>query len=339
MTTRPRIADIAEQTGVSVATVSKVLNGRADVAQATRLRVEDALARSSYQRRRSANPASIPMVDLVFHELGSAWGIELIRGAEVAAQRAGAELVVSECGGSHVPWQSWMDSVLVRRPVGVVLVFADLTDRQRAQLKARSVPYVIVDPMGDVPDGVGAVGSANWRGGRLAVSHLVGLGHRRVAVVGGPKEVLSARQRVDGALDALRADGIPVVEDLVRWGRYRVEDGLAAGLDLLCGPDRPTGIFAGNDMQALGLYQAAGRLGLRVPEDVSVVGYDDLPLAAWVYPELTTVKQPLLEMAELAVQMVLDLAAGSPLAVRRVDLDVELVERASTAPPASRQVG
>lgn len=333
MSPRTTIADIAAQAGVSIPTVSKVLNGRSDVAAATRARVESALASSGYRRRRAATPVVVPMVDLVFHELGSAWGVELIRGAEAAAQAAGAQIVVSECGGTHQVWQSWIDSVLVRRPAGVVLVFTELDDDQRAQLASRSVPYVVVDPVGEVSEGVAAVGSANWRGGRLAVAHLVAAGHRRVGIIGGPRDTLSSRMRVDGGLDALRSAGVAVDQSLVAWGLYRVEDGLRLGLSMLSRPDPPTGIFAGNDMQALGIYQAAGRLGLRIPDDVSVVGFDDLPLAEWVYPLLTTVRQPLFEMAREAVGMVLDLASERPGAARRIDLDVDLVERDSVAAP------
>lgn len=332
MESRTTLAEIAAQAGVSIPTVSKVLNGRSDVAAVTRARVEEALVETGYRRRRAVAPVAIPMVDLVFHELGSAWGVELIRGAEAAAQAAGAEIVVSECGGSHNVRQSWIDSVLVRRPAGVVMLFTELDESQRAQLAARSVPYVIVDPVGEIPEGVAAVGSANWRGGRLGVARLVAAGHRRVALIGGPQDALSSRMRVDGGLDALVSAGLEVDDSLVRWGRYRVEDGLEIGLQLLSRPDRPSGIFAGNDMQALGVYQAAGRLGLRIPQDVSVVGFDDLPLAEWVHPLLTTVRQPLFEMAKEAVGMVLDLAAGKPGAARRIDLDVVLVERDSVAP-------
>ncbi len=333
MGTQVTMAQIATEAGVSIATVSKVLNGRADVSAGTRARVEGLLARYDYRPRRAASGAPpVPVVDLVFHQLGNPWAVEMMRGADTAARAAGAALTVTECGHDWRPQQAWLDSVVARRPSGVVLVFTTLDDDQRAQLRARAIPLVVVDPLHELPDEVPTVGSANWQGGRMAVKHLLGLGHRRIAVIGGPREVPTARMRVDGCLDAFRTAGVAVDEDLVRYGRYRHEDGLEIGRELLARPDRPTAVFAGSDMQALGVIRAAAELGLSIPGDLSVVGYDDIPLADWVVPRLTTVRQPLIEMAETAVRMVLDLAAGVP--VRRLDLAVELVERASTAPPA-----
>lgn len=164
--------------------------------------------------------------------------------------------------------------------------------------------------------------------------HLLKLGHRRIGMIGGPVETLCSRQRVDGYTDALRSTGVPVDPELIRSGDFGVASGHREATVLLGRKDRPTAIFAGSDMQALGVYQAARELGLDIPRDLSVVGYDDLPVAQWVGPTLTTVHQPLRQMAELATRLVLDLARGIQPAALRMDLAVEMRVRQSTSVPS-----
>lgn len=332
---RPTIASIAAELGVSVPTVSKVLNGRADVAAPTRARIEAALERHSYRRRnRGPGAGSPPLIDLAFHELDSAWSIEIIKGVEVAAANADVGVVLSEFGGEHLPQQRWLDAVLARRPLGVILVLSTFGAAQRHQLESRSIPFVVFDTAGEPPEGVPTVGSNNWSGGLAATRHLIGLGHRRIAVISGPADVLCSRARVDGFRSAHEEAGLTVDPALVHYGDFYVAGGYEYGMRLLTLPERPTAIFAGSDMQALGVLRAARELGLQVPRDLSVVGYDDLPLAAWIGPALTTVNQPLHAMATTATTMLLDLARGATPPLRRVELPTQLIVRESTAPPA-----
>lgn len=327
------IASIAAEAGVSVPTVSKVLNGRPDVAPETRSRIEEMLERHQYRRRRQRpTTGGQPLLDLVFHELDSAWSIEIIRGVEDAAAAAGVGVVLSELGGVHRPPQEWLDAALARRPLGVLLVLSSLDAAQRHQLESRSIPFVVVDTAGEPPEDVPTVGSNNWNGGLSATRHLLTLGHRRVAVISGPVDVLCSRARVDGYRSAHDEAGVPLDPTLTRWGDFYVDGGYENGLALLSRPDRPTAIFAGSDMQALGVLRAARELGLRVPEDLSVVGYDNLPLTEWIGPALTTVNQPLKEMAGTATRMVISLARGESIPNRRIDLATSLVVRESTAP-------
>lgn len=328
------IASIAAETGVSVPTVSKVLNGRADVAPGTRARVEAALERHRYRRRnRGPAAASPPLLDLAFHELDSAWSIEIIRGVEAAAAETGVGVVLSEFGGRHRPQQAWLDAVLARRPLGVILVLSELAGAQRHQLETRSIPFVVLDTAGQPPDDVPTVGSNNWNGGLSATRHLLGLGHRRVAVISGPADVLCSRARIDGFRSAHDELGLPVDPSLIRHGDFYVAGGYEHGKELLSRPDRPTAIFAGSDMQALGVLRAARDLGLDVPRDLSVVGYDNLPLTGWIGPALTTVDQPLQAMAGAATRLLVQLSRGESPPLLRVDLATELVVRESTAPP------
>ena len=212
-------------------------------------------------------------------------------------------------------------------------MLSDVDQAQRQQLETRSIPFVVVDTAGEQPPGVPTVGSANWAGGLAATRHLLGLGHRRIAVISGPGDVLCSRARIDGYRSALEEAGVALDPSFVRYGDFYVGGGFGHGMSLLERPDRPTAIFAGSDFQALGVLRAARELGLRVPEDLSVVGFDDLPVAEWIGPRLTTIRQPLQEMASTATRMVLSLARGETPANLRIDLATELIVRESTARP------
>jgi LacI family xylobiose transport system transcriptional regulator len=162
---------------------------------------------------------------------------------------------------------------------------------------------------------------------------LLELGHRRIAIITGPDFALSSRARLDGYRAALELAGVPGDPSLIGRGDFMIEGGLAQARQLLRLPDPPTAIFACNDGQAIGVYHAAHELGLRIPDDLSVVGFDDLPPIHWILPPLTTIRQPLTEMAAAATTMLMKLAQGQPLPQRRVELGTDLVIRGSTAPP------
>jgi DNA-binding LacI/PurR family transcriptional regulator len=235
-----------------------------------------------------------------------------------------------------IPGRRWFEGVLARRPMGVIAVFSDLTDEIREQLRAHDIPFVVVDPTGEPLHDTPSVGATNWNGGLTATRHLIALGHRRIAVIGGPEAILCSRARVDGYRAAMDEAGVPVDRALVSHGAFHVDEGIARGRALLRAPDPPTAIVTGNDLQALGVYQAARDLRLHIPEDISVVGFDDLPVARWVSPPLTTIRQPLVEMAVTAAEMALSLARGETPSQPRIELTTELVVRESTAPPSGR---
>lgn len=327
------IGTIAREAGVSLATVSKVVNGRVDVSSATRERVEAVIQRHGYRPRRAASAAGPGLLELVFHELDSPWALEIIASVERVAGQHRMAVVLSELGGAHRPRQQWLDDVLQRRPRGVILVQSELAPEQRGQLESRSIPYVLVDTAGENVSGVPTVGSANWAGGLAATRHLLALGHRRIAMITGPDDVLCSRARVDGYRSALEEAGVAIDPALIRYGDFYVGGGYDHGRELLTRAEPPTAIFAGSDYQALGVLRAARELGLHVPDDLSVVGYDNLPVAEWNAPTLTTIDQPLAEMAATATRMVIALARGEAPTTLRIDLATELVVRESTAPP------
>jgi LacI family transcriptional regulator len=195
------------------------------------------------------------------------------------------------------------------------------------------VPAVVVDPAGVPTFDVPTIGATNWAGGLSAVEHLTRLGHRRVGFVGGTPTLWCSRARLDGYRAGLEAAGLAVDPALLTEGDFGYESGFRAADRLLALPDRPTAIFAANDQMALGVYEAVRRRGMRVPEDVSVVGFDDLPETRWSSPPLTTVHQPLAEMGLLAARTVLRLVNGERIESPRVELATDLVVRDSTAPP------
>ena len=335
-TTGPRVtlSDVASEAGVSLATISKVLNGRPDVSAATRARIEELLAHHGYQRRSGATTTKAELIELVFHELDRIWSMELIDGVESVAKEQGLSVVLTVTGDRHSPGSEWLEGVLRRRPAGVVLVFSDLPPELRERLRSRAIPFVIVDPAGDPSPDVPSVGSANWSGGLAATRHLIELGHTRIAAITGPRDMMCSLARLDGYRSAMNSAGLTIENDWVRFGDFHVEGGRTQALTLLDRPDRPTAIFAGSDLQALGALEAARSLGLTVPDDVSIVGYDDIPLSRWVSPRLTTVHQPLRQMGVEAAKLVLSAARGEDApGSARMDLATSLVVRDSTAPP------
>lgn len=330
---RVTLASVADEAGVSLSTISKVLNGRADVAAATRSRVEALLAERGYVRRGGRTEAHAELIELVFHELDAIWSMELIDGVESVAKAHGLSVVLTVSGSRHSPDPDWIEGVMRRRPVGVVLVFSELAPEFRERLRSRAIPFVIVDPAGDPSPDAPSVGSANWSGGLAATRHLIELGHRDIAAITGPEDMMCSLARVDGFRSAMGSAGLAIREEWVRFGDFHVDGGRDRAREILAGDERPTAIFAGSDLQALGTLEAAREFGLRVPEDLSIVGYDDIPLARWM--RLTTVHQPLRRMGEEAARLAIRLAQEPAGATPRMDLATSLVVRETTAPPAA----
>ena len=332
---RVTIRAIADEAGVSVPTVSRVINGRSDVAPETRKRVEELLTERGYQRRRSTRSSSrnARLVDLVFNELDSPWAVEIIRGVEDAAHSAGVGTVVSAVHRRRASTEQWLDNLRTRASDGVILVVSQLSSPILEQLRHLRVPMVVLDPAGGPTMDAPTIGATNWAGGLAATEHLIELGHRRIGFIHGPTQVLCSRARFDGYRAALEAAGIPFDPALIFDGDFYHQSGFDAAKELLGLDDAPTAIFASSDQMAFGAYEAIRQRGLRIPEHVSVVGFDDLSESRWTSPPLTTVRQPLSEMGSLAARTVLDMAAGNEVDSPRLELATELVVRESTSAP------
>ena len=195
-------------------------------------RVEAAIREQGYHRSDRSQRAA-PILELIFHELESEWALEIVRGVERVAGQQHMAVVLSELHGRRTPGRGWIEGALARHPTGVIAVFSDLNESVRTQLRTRGIPFVVVDPTGEPLHDTPSIGATNWNGGLTATRHLLGLGHRRIAVVGGPDWILCSRARMDGYRAAMDAAGVPVDPELISHGQFQVEEGVRKGRALL----------------------------------------------------------------------------------------------------------
>lgn len=327
---RTTLAQIAHEASVSLSTVSRVLNGRPGIAETTRQLIERLLRDNGYERRDTEAPA--PLIEVVCSEL-DAWTMELIHGIERAARHNGLAIMLTKTGDMWSVGRDWADRTVARRPTAVIVVFASLSAEEMSVLRREKIPFVALDPATMQDPDVPSVGAANWSGGLLATQHLIELGHTRIGMITGPARLLSTRARLSGYRTALAEAEIGYEPRYVAVGTNHKPEAVRLGTELLSLENPPSAIFAGNDAQAIGVFAAATRLGIRIPDDLSVVGFDDLEVAELTDPPLTTVRQPLNDMGELAVDLAISnerLRRGGAV---RLDLATTLVVRSSTAAP------
>ena len=327
---RVTITDVAREAGVSVATVSKVINSRYGVAEATIARVmgvvselgyESSLVASSLRRTRT-NVIGILVAEF------EPFSTELLKAIAAANNGSGYELLAYSGPNADEYRVGWELRSLSR--LAGTLIDGAIIVTPTVLMPNTSIPVVAIDPHTG-QGGPSTVGSDNVVGARTATEYLISLGHRRIAHIRGRTDLESAQLREAGYRQSLEAAGIPFDPRLVRDGNYRGPQTDDAARELLTSSDRPTAIFAANDLSAIRVLNVAAELGIRVPEDLSVIGFDDVPEAATATPPLTTMAQPLKEMGAQALQILLDLLSGGDVA-RHVHLPAALVVRASTGP-------
>jgi len=335
---RPTLATVAASAGVSVATVSKVLNGREDVAPATRARVQELLREHDYAGRLIAIERH-PTVELTFRGRIGGYSAEIIQGVASAAADLGAAVTISVKSGrdrpsSRLTASQWARDLVVNGRRAVIAVTDELGEKEITALARMRIPLVVIDPMNIPSPEIISVGSTNFRGGLAATRHLLGLGHQRIAFLGGKAAAECNQARLQGFKGALEAAGVELPEAYVHnTGDFMYEQGLEGAPRLLERSTRPTAIFAASDELARGLIEAARARGISVPDDLSIVGFDDTEIARIASPPLTTVRQPLRDMGAVAIRTALRLAAGEKIDSDHVELATELVVRHSTAPP------
>ncbi|HEY7419153.1 MAG TPA: LacI family DNA-binding transcriptional regulator, partial [Ktedonobacteraceae bacterium] len=332
---RDTIAEIAARAGVSIPTVSRVLNHRPDVAPETRERIERLIEESGFVRSRVANAlrkGSSGIVDLVVTDLTTPYTIEIVRGVEEALERTELRLALSVTNDSLQKEQQWLGKAISGSTDGAILVLAQGQSKRLEELRRHKIPFVVVDHRGELGADVPSVGATNWLGGCAATEYLISLGHRRIAIISGQANMRASRDRIAGYRAALEDAGIPVDPQLIRPGTFNQDTGYKQTFALLELAEPPTAIFAGSDMQAMGVYSALRTRGLTIPDAMSVVGFDDVLPASVVTPTLTTVRQPLVEMGRVATTMLLRMIGGEPLDSMRVELTTTLIERESCAP-------
>lgn len=332
---RVTLAQVAERSGVSLSTVSKVLNGRADVADSTREAVERAFADLGYvSRSDKRSPNRRRSVLLVLAAGVNPYAAEVLDGVIAEADELGVTIAVTKAPApDRINPSTLVQELANDGHSGVVVVTPEFSDEDLAFLTRRRVPMAMIDPVDPIHGEGVSIGTANWSGGLTATQYLLDTGHRRIAFVGGPTGSLVGQARLHGYRAALERAGLPYDDELVGHAPFRFGPGHDEALRLLRLPDPPTAVFASSDATALGVMAAARELGLAVPRDLSVVGYDDTWVAQWAVPPLTTIRQPMPEMGRAALRSVVAQADGGAPPSRRVELNTELVVRETVAPP------
>ncbi len=297
------LRDVATRAGVSVATASRVASGSAAVRPATRKRVEQAMRELLYVPPRRLEPSGA--IGLFVPEFGNPVFAALAEVMEMHAARAGLATILCNTHGSAQRELDYVRMLLERRVEGMVFISAEITDvrgehSHYAQLLERGARLVFVNGGSEELE-VTSVGVDERAAGRIATDHLIRLGHTRVGFVAGSPYALPTREKTLGRRDALRAAGLS--DGLVAHAEFSVPGGRTALRELMGRPEdeRPTGVICSSDLMAIGAVQEAAALGLRVPDDLSVVGFDGIDAAAWTQPPLTTVEQPIEEIARTAV--------------------------------------
>jgi len=331
------IADVAVRAGVGVATVSRVLNGRSNVRPATRARVLEAIEALNYRPSPLARNLSLRrthVVGVVVPFFTSPSAVERVRGVAAALARSPYDLMLFDIESEERREHAFQLFDRGDRSDGLLIVSLIPPDDEVARLITSRLPVVLVDaPHPEFP----SIVIDDVAGGELATTHLIELGHRRIAFVGDkspdPFRFASSRDRTRGYEHALANAGIELRPELVREGTQSHHIARSIAIDLLRLPERPTAVFAASDTQALGVLEAARILGIRVPDELSVVGFDDIEISAYI--GLTTVRQPLFESGRRGGELLLQMLAGAGRQLgdsHTEQLPVELVLRSTTGP-------
>jgi LacI family transcriptional regulator len=335
---RVTIKDIADIAGVSIATVSRVVNRRADVSDETRELVQRVVRERGYTANRNARGLSAGRTDLVgvlVPLVHPAYFSGILAGAAEALYEQDMRLVLSPTRHEHDREVSLVDRLMHGLTDGALLVLPEESSEELQQLLDRGNSFVVVDPRQALPARIPSVSAAHASGADQAMQHLLSLGHRRIGAITGPRGWVATEDRRRGYHAALAAAGILPDPALEAEGDFEIAGGLAAAARLLSLADPPTAIFAFNDNLAIGSIHAARARGLAVPNDLSVVGFDDVEYATVISPALTTVRQPLAEMGRMAVSLLVRLLERQRFETLHVELATRLVVRDSTAPPRS----
>jgi LacI family transcriptional regulator len=334
------IADVAARAGVSTATVSRVLAGLGGARPATRQRVLKSVRELGYRPSgvaRSLKLRTTRTLGLIITDIGNPFFPELVSAVEDAARERDFGVLLCNSGEDAEREGAYLELLAERRVDGVVIASSGVGTRHRAWLANAPLPVVLVNcasPTVPLP----TILSDNRAGAALAIAHLVGLGHRRIAHITAPSHNEAAAERLEGARDGLRAAGLDPAALVVAEGDGHVAGGAAAAARVLERDRGITAIFAYNDLTAIGAIRAIRASGQRVPDDVSVVGFDDVDLAAFADPPLTTVAQATASMGRWAVAQLLARLDGGDVTNETVTLPVHLEVRSSTTAARAREM-
>ena len=332
MRQRATVRQVAEETGLSIATVSRVLNGQNNVAPRTREVVLEAAGRLGRRPPHRRSPVIYLRCPYVLRDY---FGLIV---SSIAEEAASQRFEVLLNAGEAAQRTDALSQLPARGGVGgAILVLPPEPAEDLVRLRDSGFPFVVVDPRTTPPRDIAAVSAAHFTGARALMAHLVGLGHRRVGIIAGPRDWLVTDARTAGHLAALADVGVLPSADLMRHvPEPTTEHGYRAAGELLDLPDRPTALVGFNDKMAVGALRAATERGLRVPTDLSIAGFDDIDLSRATNPELTTVRQPLAEMGRMAVTLFTRILDQHEHEALHIELATELIVRASTGPAPQR---
>jgi LacI family transcriptional regulator len=322
------IQDVAKTAGVSVSTVSRVLNAKVDVAKETQDRILSVIEELGYTTNlaaRSMRSQKKNLIGLIMPDIAYPFAIEVMKGVNKAIAESEFDLLVYTTGDVRKSGRAYSEqkyaSLLTNSISDGVIIVAPVMGEFKLD-----APIVSIDPTMSNPN-YPSVHATNYQGSVDAMEYLLGLGHRRIGYISGRAELESSNRRLSGYRDSLAKAGIPIDEQLISSGDFTTDTGVKCARELLSLKDRPTAIFASNDQMALGVLQVAQELGLHIPENFSLVGFDNIPESK--YLGLTTVDQFVFEMGYLATQMLIKIINGIPLTEQTYKVQTRLVIRNS----------
>jgi LacI family transcriptional regulator len=332
---RATIREIAELAGVSIATVSRVVNGREDVSPETRELVQRVVRERGYTANRNARGLSAGKTGLIgatVPMLHHAYFSYILAGAAEGLYEQDMRLVLSPTMHEHHREVSLLERLMHGTTDGAVIILPEESSDELEQLLNHGYRFVVIDPLLPLNERIPAVSAAHAAGADQAMKHLLSLGHTRIAAITGPRGWKATEDRRRGYYAALAAAGIMPDPELEVESNFELGGGAVAAEQLLALPEPPTAIFCFNDNMAVGAMQTARARGVGIPDDLSIVGFDDLEEAEIVTPALTTIRQPLAEMGRIAVSLLMRLLDNQRLEALHVELGTRLVVRDSTAP-------
>ena len=330
------IRDVAREAGVSTATISRVLNRRPEVAPETRERVLRVIRQSGFATNRTAQALSggrTGLVGVTLPLIQASYFSMLVGGVADALYAHDMRAVLCPTRHEHDLEVGLLERLMHGTTEGAVLILPSESSEELLGLSERGYPYVVLDPKSPLAPEIPCVSAGNAGGAAGATVHLLGLGHRRIGAITGPAGWCATEERLDGYRSALLRAGVPLDPSLEVEADFEVPGGLEAAERLLELEQPPTAVLAFNDNLATGAMLAARARGLEVPRDLSVVGFDDADYSALLTPALTTVRQPLAQMAWMAVELLRRVLEDDAVESLRVELETRLVVRDSTAPP------
>jgi LacI family transcriptional regulator len=331
------IRDVAKAAEVSTSTVSHVINDTRYVSPATRERVLRAMTELNYHPNRLARSLrnnKTYALGVLLPNSANPFFAEVLLGIEAAGYDHGYNIIMGNANDDPERELSYLQVLLSRQVDGILLISTGAHHESIALLTSQHTPVVVVDRCTNIPS-IDEIFTANKQGGLLATSYLLDLGHTRIGCITGPSFLTPSAERVEGYHEALAAAGITTEDDLIVTGDFQHASGYQAAQHLLALKTPPTAIFACNDLMAVGAMCAIHEAGLRVPDDMSVIGFDDIPLASYTIPRLTTVGQPARQIGQLAVERLVARLQADEQEPLHEKLPVTLVERDSCKAPRS----